>query len=1227
MEIFKSYWFLLILQWMSSVTIGKVALKVGYLTAVTNQTPKHRSGRQGKIISGAMTYAVNEINADPSVLPNHSLHFIWNDTGISTLVGTKALTQQWREGAVAFFGPEDSCAVEGRVAASWNLPMISYKCADQSVSDKELYPTFARTFPPATQVTKSIIALLLKFNWMRFTIVAGSYPKWQDIAKNLEYIATRHNFTINGRFDFEQPYYPDYKSKSPRGDPLPRIVQESYVDTRVYVFLGEHNGMVGLLTNLESRGILDTGEYIVIHIDHKEYDKENPIKYFQSTFDHPKSTGNLRAARSLLTIVSSPPTNPLYSKFHEEVNRFLLRRPFNFTNPFGKAKVISVYAAYLYDAVHLYARALHEVLVEGGSVTNGSYIISKMKGKTYRSIQGFMSYIDNQGDAEGNYTVLSRQPFVSTHANYSMMPVGHFQIENNELPVFTYLPGRAINWLKGEVPIDEPACGYRGERCIPKPNKTLEIVLGVIGGIVLVILVVVSIIYRNWRYELELAGLLWKIDAADILGIGAFGSKATLMSQGSMESRMSANQMFAKTAKYKGQVVALRNIHKMDFNRALQKEMKMMKDLLHDNINAFIGACVGPDFLITVTDYCSKGSLQDILENDDLKLDAMFIASLVMDLIKGMIFIHDSEMHSHGNLKSSNCVVNSRWSLQITDYGLTEFRQTSSPQDNEYGFYRNLLWRSPELLRCANYPKHGTQKGDVYAFGIILYEIVYRLGPYGNCELSPKEIIAKVIGPLCPVFRPTITPHSCQDYVTSCMTECWDEYPENRPDFREIRSKLKPMRQGMKTNIFDNMMAMMEKYQANLETLVEERTDQLMDEKRKTEALLLRMLPKSIAETLKTGDNVIPENFESVTIYFSDICGFTAMSAASTPFQVVDLLNDLYTTFDSIIHHYDVYKVETIGDAYMVVSGIPIRNGIKHAGEIASMSLHLLTAIKTFKIRHLPNETLKLRIGIHSGPCVAGVVGLTMPRYCLFGDTVNTASRMESNGEPLKIHASGQCQNLLSKLGGYTLEERGLVAMKGKGEVLTYWLTGEDEKQKLTRFHNAPSIASRLCGNTESCPSPGKHNIGRRESFRQKKSGTTNTNKYNQDTHFMNLIRDDAKSNPRSPRSVTSEYTFASNNSLTNLTNMPPNGHLLTEMRTNQDDADCPNPVPLIVIDKTLENDEENGVTESSLLIDSEANDDTESTQNKIVNNIVTTDPDKESVFFSIEGNESSITL
>ncbi|KAL1450523.1 hypothetical protein WDU94_002876 [Cyamophila willieti] len=329
-----------------------------------------------------------------------------------------------------------------------------------------------------------------------------------------------------------------------------------------------------------------------------------------------------------------------------------------------------------------------------------------------------------------------------------------------------------------------------------------------------------------------------------------------------------------------------------------------------------------------------------------------------------MSFIHGSPIGLHGNLKSSNCVVTSRWVLQVTDFGLHELRHCAENDSiGEHQYYRSLLWKAPELLRDDHYllrnsgdrTQHsslrsgyhacgllrgGSQKADVYAFAVILHEIVGRRGPFGGCGLyEPKEIYNRVRADPSEMetgepFRPNLEllQGSCEPFVLSCMRDCWSEVPEQRPDFPQIRQRLKPMKEGKQRNIMDQMMERMEKYTNNFEDLVNQRTMEVYEEKRKTEDLLHRMLPAPVAARLTRGYGVEPESYDLVTIYFSDIVGFTAMSAESTPLEVVNFLNDLYTLFDRIIKGYDVYKVETIGDAYMVVSGLPIKNGDNHAG-------------------------------------------------------------------------------------------------------------------------------------------------------------------------------------------------------------------------------------------------------------------------------------------------------
>eukprot|EP01137_Pigoraptor_chileana_P002421 Opistho-2@2305 len=213
----------------------------------------------------------------------------------------------------------------------------------------------------------------------------------------------------------------------------------------------------------------------------------------------------------------------------------------------------------------------------------------------------------------------------------------------------------------------------------------------------------------------------------------------------------------------------------------------------------------------------------------------------------------------------------------------------------------------------------------------------------------------------------------------------------------------------------------------------------LQEERQVSDRLLYQILPRSVAEKLKLGMAVEPEAFDLVTIFFSDLVGFTSISARSTPHQIVQLLNRLYTSFDAIVDRYDAYKVETIGDAYMIVSGLPIRN-TNHACVMADLAMELRTAATQIDVSDQETDQLALRVGLHSGPCLAGVVGRNRPRYCLFGDTVNTASRMESTGEAFKVHVSTTTHALL--IDTHILEERGAIDVKGKGTMSTYWLIG-----------------------------------------------------------------------------------------------------------------------------------------------------------------------------------------
>jgi guanylate cyclase len=208
-------------------------------------------------------------------------------------------------------------------------------------------------------------------------------------------------------------------------------------------------------------------------------------------------------------------------------------------------------------------------------------------------------------------------------------------------------------------------------------------------------------------------------------------------------------------------------------------------------------------------------------------------------------------------------------------------------------------------------------------------------------------------------------------------------------------------------------------------------------ERERAEGLLLNVLPAEVASELKETGATVTRRFSSISVLFADIVGFTPMSAEMEPNEVVDQLNEVFSHFDALAVQYGCEKIRTIGDAYMVAAGVPTPTE-DHAHAISSMALEMLEYART--------TPLSFRLGINSGPAVAGVVGTSKFQYDIWGDTVNTASRMESHGEPDRIQITETTYRLIRDSFETTL--RGPIQVKGKGSLTTWYLDGPREVTK-----------------------------------------------------------------------------------------------------------------------------------------------------------------------------------
>ncbi|VDL62970.1 unnamed protein product [Nippostrongylus brasiliensis] len=420
------------------------------------------------------------------------------------------------------------------------------------------------------------------------------------------------------------------------------------------------------------------------------------------------------------------------------------------------------------------------------------------------------------------------------------------------------------------------------------------------------------------------------------------------------------------------------------------------------------------DLLLKASRYSTMGSLAEQIfgrKDERATFENNFRGAFVRDILKGLDYIHNSPIGYHGALTAGHCLIDSHWILKISGFGLSRM-----------------------LFRMKNAGVIGTEDGHPF----IPNSDLHYFAPEIRAELRSHMFSNKFEG----------------IHLTNAIGK------DNRPDISRAR-KITDATLKMSGSLVDQMIKNMEEYTNGLEELVKRRTGLLEQAQQKADELLSELLPKSVAEELKVGRRVEAKNYKSASILYSDIVGFTSLCSESEPMEVVALLSGMFQKFDHIISVHNGYKMETIGDAYCVASGVPNPSKTEHVSNIATIALLQREFLYDFMIPHRPGQYLHCRWGFNTGPVFTGVVGIRAPRYSVFGPTVTIAAKMENSGVPDRIQMTLKSHQMLTaRFPEFKSSSRGSVKIDGIGTLLTYWLDGVEDLLKSDRSDRDKNITT-----------------------------------------------------------------------------------------------------------------------------------------------------------------------
>ncbi|XP_063683500.1 atrial natriuretic peptide receptor 2-like isoform X1 [Bolinopsis microptera] len=970
-------------------------------------------------------------------------------------------------GAQVIIGPActTACIPVSLMAKEYNVPVISYACSGTILSQKEIYPNFARSSESLSGASTLLMKVFGRWDFKLYSIMTTTQKINVDLA--IDFVTQMRDATALGieenaedRFKLKQ-LSTVVASLAVQDDAIQEGTKEqldSFLSDAWVFFIPTYDGDANFILENAAKEVADT-----FGVDKTEaWQKTNYAWFRYQSFVQSEY-------KDYYENVFSLENDTPHKSFPAAYDAFLAKFEDQDAVLKGKPEAVKLYLAYMYNAITAWGTAYKKT---GATYSERDWkyeaIIGQLSDLEYTGAYRLETLNDKAEPANAIWNLRQYQDgaFVDVVTQHLEDP-GMFTVHNDK-----------VRW-----PNDKKVDPCEDNRCLTAgtDNTVLFAVVGIC--VVLVVAVIAAagfIIHRQRTRNNEDRKVEWKIPFSEL----DFAVKKSV--SGSRKFGVDDKPSDISVARWNHTFVVVKNltVANITITKETLEDIYVIKKETHPNLEAFYGLCDDPGYCSVITEYCSKGSLEDLAHNDNVHLDWMFKLSLVIDVAKGLRYLHNSTFGYHGNLRTSNCIVDSHWVCKVADFGLKnmyrEFEDTKQEKPMNKGANvregtsekerlisgkgngvfnltsysskdgglktstvptHHLFYAAPEKLWPSSKersPKE-VQKCDTYSFSIVMFELFAREAPYDTAEILPEKIIQKVRNRESPPYRPNlelmhITDKTSYEQVGAedsanavpaeaieLMKQCWREMPFERNNMSDTVQALEDMNPDRSLSITDRVVKMMEKYSEDLENKVAMKTHQLRSQQ--AGKSLSKYLPRKVIDQIEKGLEVEKAENKYIT-------------GAAVKVKVLEERDQIaaINAYEELNHTEvvtrDIYQVVDSNGHTVVISGLYNEEAAPH---------QMMEYARTL-LREASEKNITIKVALHSGVASGGLIlaDTSNPRLCItsnlatqldallenanFGDIILTDTARKDIPEDMQIKPHGELKLLGESIETFLLQ-------------------------------------------------------------------------------------------------------------------------------------------------------------------------------------------------------------